>query len=129
MDCSSLNEVSTLAHDLSNFICDVENSYFAGSLPPVLVSDHLSIAADSPTKKQKNKSSTENISISNLNKKPEWQIGKKLCVGEVFNKEATACVPGLKPGLSCCARCASKGYCFDDCSLKESHYDWPPAVQ
>ena len=127
MDRPSLKVIGPSACDLSSFIEDVENGIFIGSLPPALSSDSSRLQSDSPGKKDKKKS-TSNGSVNNKSKKPEWQIGDKR-VGEVFSKEALSKIPEFKTGVSCCARFASKGYCFDNCSLRESHCEWPTDVQ
>lgn len=127
MNHPSLKAVGSAAYNLSQFIEDVENGTFVGSLPPALSSDSPRIENSSSLKKEKKKPSS-NSSTNNAHKKPEWSIGNKR-VGEVFCKEALSKVPEFRSGISCCVRFALKGYCFENCSLKESHCEWPSDVQ
>jgi len=126
MDRPTLQQVGPSACNLSGFIDDVENSTFIGSLPPALT-QQSPVITPSPKKDQRKPSDSR--SVTNDSKKPEWIIDEKLRISEVFSKEALKEIPDFKPGMSCCARYASKGHCFTNCPMAESHCVWPKAVQ
>ena len=67
-DRKSLKEVVPTTYDLLSFITNIEDSTFAGSLPPVLLQKQSH--ADAPSEKEKRKNS-KSCAVTNNSKKPK----------------------------------------------------------
>ena len=136
MDRSSIGVIDPSFYDMSFLTSGVQHQRFSGILPPCLVQTSTITSVIASKQKDATKGDhkegkgkpKEDRFVVNENRRLEWIIPESVRVGDVFPADAMKEVPDFKTGVKCCVHFHSKGWCFKNCGLAESHADLSKTV-